>query len=250
MAGAVQAMMLATLTKYRVLGVRFDGGDLMTRGAGFTGGADGKQLTVHGWFRKQGADGVLERIFSTSTAVGGATFRMRLQKNATDGFVLVGIDGAAATNLSIASSNNVFQVASGWVHFIASVDLADVAKRHIYVNDVSDLTVTTYVNSNMDFTVGDVAIGGNADGTSLADMDIAEFALWPGYIDLSVEANRRLFTNNTGVRPRSLGDAITTMGTPLLLFQGPTSSFVNQGSGGAFTVSTGALTNSPTSPSD
>jgi hypothetical protein len=237
---------------YYAAAASFDGtNDYMTRGAGLTSAVDGKLLTLSFWLRKQGSDGVTERVVAGFGAVGASSANIftRCAKQSTNAMALVGENAAGTVILNIASSANTFEVADGWVHFIASVDLTDTAKRHIYVDDVSDLVVTTYTNDTLDLTLADWAIGADADGGTKLTGDLAEVALWGAYIDLSVTANRRMFIDASG-KPVNLAQAITTLGTPLIYQKGPAASFAtNNGGGGNFTV-TGALTDAATSPSD
>jgi hypothetical protein len=81
------------------------------------------------------------------------------------------------------------------------------------------------------------------------EADYSDLRLWAGYIDLSVESNRRLFIT-AGGKPVNPDLPRAILGTPLIDLRGPASAFgTNNGSGGDFTV-TGTLTDASTSPSD
>lgn len=238
---------------YTAVAVNFDGtNDWLTRGAGLTGAADSKLITVSGWL-KVGVDDTLMNVWSSATTAGGATVMHRVQRQADNSLRLIGRNATPSTILTIVSSTNVAQVADGWVHFLFSVDLADTGKRHIYINDASDLaTVDTYTNDTMDFTTGDWSVGAIPAGTGKLTGDLADLWIAPGvYIDFSVEANRRLFID-AGGKPVDLGsDGSTPTGTaPLMFFTNPTATWhTNAGSGGGFTEN-GAITDAADSPSD
>ncbi len=84
--------------------------------------------------------------------------------------------------------------------------------------------------------------------------DVADFRIMPGVslLDGSGDiplAKRRLFVD-AGGKPVDPAVATTALGTPCILFSGDAAGFpVNQGTGGAFTL-TGTLTNASTIPSD
>lgn len=237
---------------YRAPAVNFNGTDTyLTRGAGLTGAADSKLVTGSFWV-KHAVDDVEERYIAGATTVGGATiagFRP-FRFNTNNSLVVFGANAANTAILNIQSS--VDSMAAGvWRHGMYSVDMADTAKRHLYINDVSDLdSVTTYTDDTLDFTLADWAIGARVNAANKLNGDMADFLLWPGvYVDLSVEANRRLFISAAGkpVRPQVAEDAL---GTPLVALYGPTASWhTNKGSGGGFTEN-GALADAATSPSD
>jgi len=240
---------------YRGNAVNFDGtNDWLTRGAGLTGAVDSKLWTVSFWF-KSGANGGTRRIFTTSTAVGGAdNIAHRMLKDATNNFFRAqAINASATTILDIQSSNASLEVADGWQNIMFSVDMADVAKRHLYIDDVSDLaTVTTFTDDTMDFTRAEHGIMAGPDGASKISGDVADFWFATGvYIDLSLEANRRKFIDENK-RPVYLGESgERPVGTsPIIFFSGSASTWhTNRGTGGGFTIN-GALTEATTSPSD
>jgi hypothetical protein len=236
---------------FKARAVRFDGtNDYMVLGGGLPTAADSKMLTGSFWLRKQGADGADEDVINN--IVGVTQGYCRLRKNAANRFTLLLRDGGGTTVCSITSSTNV-TVANGWQHIAFSVDLADTGKRHIYRNDATDLSVTTYTDATVDFTVDNWFVGANADGIVKLDGEVADLMLWPGaYLDLSVEANRRKFID-AGGKPVDPGPYGTRpgLGVPALFLRGPANSFhQHKGTGGSwgFTV-TGSLTDASTSPS-
>ena len=133
-----------------------------------------------------------------------------------------------------------------------SFDMADTGKRHLYINDASDLaTVTTYTDDTIDFTYADWGVGAEADGTAKFNGDMADLLFWSGvYVDLSTTANRRLLINGnkTPVDPDKASGAVATLGTPIVRLTNATATWqTNAGSGGDFTEN-GALTDASTIP--
>lgn len=221
-------------------GATFDGTtDYLTRGAGLTGAADSKLLTFSGWFKW---DGAVEggRVVASVTTVGGATQRTRVHFDSTPGsnrFSVSGYNAAGAQILAAGAAQ--IPVAGRWCHYLFSADLSNAAKRHLYIDDVSDVNVGTHTNDTIDFTMADWGVGALPDGSIKLDGDLADVWFMPGvYIDFSVEANRRKFIDSM-LRPVGLGaDGSLPTGTPPLIFlSGEIAAWhTNKGTGGGFTV--------------
>lgn len=237
---------------YAAKAIQLDGANEgWTKGSDFTGNSDGSAATFSCWVHCQG-DGA-EDVFCTSTsAVGGTTPRLRFQHSTTNRFNILARTSAGTEILNISSTNDITN-ANGWRHVLCSFDVNDTAKRHIYVDDVSDLAVvTTYTAGTIDFTAADWGIGispglGNDLTGLMADMwlDIGT------YIDFSVESNRRKFISETG-HPVYLGanGERPTGVSPILYLSGLASTWnTNKGTGGNFTTQ-GTPNDSSTSPSD
>lgn len=226
-----------------MLSSAFDGtNDYLTRGAGLTGQADSKLVTACIVLAKAGSDGVQERILSGSTALGGGTRAFTVTKLSTNRLAVRGGDGVGADILSIDSAADSMQVADGQQVFTFSCDMADVAKRHLYIGNTSDLSVNIYTNAVIPFTANlDWAVGAQADASGKLQADVARIMMWIGqYTDLSVEANRRMFVD-ASARPANPIAAIAALGAPIVWFEGKPSKFTNRGTGGTFTL-TGTLT--------
>lgn len=239
---------------YAIDAADFDGtNDWMTRGAALTGAADSKRVSFSFWLAKDNV-GTIGRIFSSGTAIGNTRFRF--DTTAANLIQIVGKNAANTTILDVSSSAH--SVASAWIHVLGSFDLADTAKRHLYINDVSELTtVTTYTDDTMDFaSPTNASVGAFTTGAGIINGGLAQLAICPGvYIDLSIEANRRKFISAAG-KPVDLGsDGSTAFGSAALVLQnladgGAAADFAtNAGTGGNFTI-TGTLTTYATSPSD
>lgn len=238
---------------YVAQGVNFDGtNDYLTRGAAMTGAADSKLWTGSFWIRINVAPATNAVILGSVATLGGVAYRTRIQHQASDNkvvFVGMRADGTANADLLFRTNTAISSFPTAWLHLMWSVDRADTAKRHLYLNDVSDLLVNSYIDNPTDFTLGDWAVGAAPDGTTKSNADIADLMHWPGvYVDLSVAANRRLFINGNG-KPVDPAIAIGALGTPIIALHGPTATWeTNKGSGGGFTEN-GALTDSSSGPS-
>lgn len=231
--------------------VRFDGtNDYLNRGGDLTGSADSKSGTLAFWIRSQLDAQNFGVILGNITVIGGGAVRFTSQILSNNSVRVFGRNSAAATILNIGSSAGSVEVADGWVSIIVSWSLANAAQRHFYVNDVSDLNVTTYVDDTIDYTTPQWVVGATDAPGSFIDADMADLMFWQGlYVDLSNVSNRRLFISAAGkpVNPRV---AIAALGDPIIQLTGPTADWhTNKGTGGGFTEN-GALTDAATSPSD
>ena len=238
---------------FRCQSADFDGSaDYMLRGADLTGIADGKKGLLSYWVRLDGGDG--SQLIAFNNAKAGKTF---VSSRETDNKIYVVGRNAATTDILNIRTNATYTASAAWLHVLSSWDLATVGARHLYINDVSDLTVTTFTNDTIDYAAGAAnwGVGGNTDGTNLMNGCLAEIYFDPTtYLDLSVTANRRLFIDATG-KPVYLGaTGQQPTGTQSILYitlpyGSAASAFnVNAGSGGNFTI-TGSLDLGSTSPS-
>lgn len=219
--------------------VKFDGtNDYMTRGAGLTGAADSKKGIISFWFRRDVDTGAAEQILNGTTTVGGALDIFNCEIN-PDAVRIV------CTGLSISSST--IPTSQKWRHFVASWDLATAGARHIYVDGVSDITVTTFTDTTIDYTGGDWSVGGGPNGTERFNGCLSQLYFQPGeYLDLSDAGNLAKFISTTQ-RPVDLGATGTnpTGNQPLILLETVSSDAAtvfatNKGSGGNFAI-TGTL---------
>lgn len=222
------------------IGAVFDGSnDYLSRGGGLTGAADGKLVTLSFWIKLAGDA-------ATDPILYGASGRWVTSKDqTTDNILVEARDSGGNVRLSVNSASNTLKAANGWQHVLASFDMANSSKRHLYIDDTSSLSVSTYTNTDLDFTLSDWFVGIPATPALKLAATLADLWFAPGvYIDFSVEANRRKFITAAG-GPASLGsDGSAPTGTPPLLFLGgPEIStwHTNKGTGGGMTV-TGALT--------
>ena len=221
--------------------VTFDGtNDYMTTAS--AQGADSQRITGSVWIK-----------YSSNTAP------YTLMGQSGVGAMRISYSGGSGNRFDIiarrgSDSTIVFQARCGtwpsvgtWYHYVFSVDLSDVNKRHCYVNDVSSYTNLTYlVGETMNFDIASTRIGANNDGPASNKFNGSIADLWLDfgtYIDLSVAANRRKFIDATG-RPVDLGSngGRPTGSQPEIYLSGAIGAWhTNKGASTGYTL-TGALT--------
>lgn len=222
----------------------YDGSnDYAGRGQALTGAVDSKVGLTSLWIRLD-ADGATQRIMAGAI---GAADRFNVIHLSSNKFRVFGTDAGGTIKLSMAT---VLTYTSGatWLHVLFSWDLAN-DNKFIYINDVSDLAVTTFLDAAIDHTGDEFMVGALSDGSTKVNGCLSE--LWFGleYLDLSVAANRRKFIDAAG-KPVDLGaDGSTPTGTQPLLYLPDGDPSDNKGSGGDLII-TGALTACSTSPTD
>lgn len=231
---------------YSVNAVTFDGtNDWLSKSAEFTGLADSKSGIFSCWFNVGGGAGTYRYL---SSWVSGAN-NIYLTTGNVLRFQMANSAPAVVMDMSTAGT---FGVSATWHHVLASWDVATGA-QHLYIDDVSDKTGTSYSNTTIDYTRGSHATGAwKVTGEGKWNGDLAECYFAPGqFLDFSSAANRRLFIDAAG-KPVDLGsDGSAPTGTaPIQFHTGPTATWhTNAGSGGGMTEN-GALTDASTSPSD
>jgi hypothetical protein len=231
--------------------------DQLSRGGALTGVASGKKGIFSAWLNPSaavvlagGLNGV-GRLFSggvtcvffwreDGTGTGKYTFTVDLRDSGE--VQKIGMETAAITP-------------GNWTHFLASWD-TDANARHLYVNDVSNAVVTTFVSAStiayasaLNWTLGDSS---EQEVGPVGDLyfNSAE------YLDISNVTHRRKFIDEYR-RPVNLGsDGSTPTGTAPIVHlhlddgQAAANFATNRGSGGNFTVSTGTLTTAAISHTD
>jgi hypothetical protein len=216
-----------------------DGTQWLTRGAGLTGVADSKQLTVSVWVYRSSASANGARILSASQVVGTAPSPAinRIVGSNPANLFSINMNNSADTEI-LNVSTGVAIPADTWTHYMASFDLSDPAKCHLYQDDVSTLVTTTFTNDTIDFTRQEWSIAGYPDGTFKLTGGLGDLWFAPGvYIDLSIETNRRKFITAEGLPARLGATGSTPTGTaPRIYMSGAFDSWTNKGTGGAFTV--------------
>lgn len=234
---------------FKPRGVHFDGvNDYLSRGADFTGLADGDLGTLSFWMNPAaevtGGAGILH-------AHTGAANRFRAKITNVSGNNRIDIeawDSGGTSRLDLRTSQFI-DYSNSWYHVVASWDVQN-GLRHLYVDDISDAATSTSSSTNtLDYTAGNWWVGSENSGSSKFDGDLAEIWFNTSYLDLSVTANRRKFITANG-KPAYLGKNGTkpTGSIPLLYLSGKAAAFAtNKGSGGGMTV-TGSLTDAATRP--
>lgn len=224
----------ATLPAYNA--VDFDGtSDYLTRGADLTGIADGKSGIFSCWLRRDGGDATLQRVIANLAG----TLRFHVSKDASNKYIVTGINSAGATILLL-TSTTAYTASPAWMHLLASWDLAATTGT-LYVNSASDLAGgSTLTNDTIDYVTAtpNWAVGADTDATDKMSGAIAELYFAPNqYLDLSVQANREKFILNGA--PVSLGSdgSLPTGVAPAIYLPNRASLFgTNAGTGGNFTI--------------
>lgn len=224
----------ATLPAYNA--VDFDGSaDYLTRGADLTGLIDGKSGILSCWLRRDGGDGTAQRILANLAG----TLRFHLTKDASNKYVVTGINSAGSTILTL-TSNTAYTSSPDWVHLLSSWDLAATTGT-LYVDSASDLAGgSTLTNDTIDYVTAtpNWSVGADTDATDKMFGAISELYFAPNqYLDLSVQANREKFILNGA--PVSLGsDGSLPTGTAPAIYLPNRAALVgtNAGSGGNFTI--------------
>jgi hypothetical protein len=142
---------------------------------------------------------------------------------------------AAGTNILRATST-VSLDDTNWHILLASFDLSNVSKRHLFLDGVSDLSVITYTDDTIAFDVDRFTIGAGVGGADFLDGKIGFLWFNTEYVDFSQEANRLKFFDAFGY-PVDLGEdgSLPTGNQPLIYLNEGFHLGTNLGSGGNFT---------------
>lgn len=229
----------------------FDGtNDFMARGAGLSGAADSKTGILSAWFRIDGGDGTSIYPFNCTGD------RVLLVRGNDNNFVLQCLNTAGSVILDLRTTGGAFVAGSTWRHFLCSWDLATAGASNLYMNDVSNKSISVFTNDTIDYTVADWWIGILTGSFFKWNGAMADFYFAPGqYLDFALVSNRRKYISASG-KPVHLGTtgALPT-GTAPLVYQhladgeAVANFATNRGTGGNFTI-TGTLDTASTSPSD
>lgn len=255
----IQQMLLAGVGAFKVDSAKFNPVVNITRGAGMTGDADGKQGIFSGWFRLDANDGVQEILFENSLSTSSIATRFQILRNASNQFSVLGFN-AASTGILSMNTVGTYVAGTTWRHVLMSWDLLAGAS-HLYINDVSDKSVATLTNDTINYAQGNWQAGAAWNGLQSYNGCMAE--VWFAenqFLDFSVIANRRKFISAAG-KPVRLGvNGETPLGgtKPIAYFHldksETASNFaINRGTGGNFSVnniSGGSVATGSTSPSD
>lgn len=256
--GAVTDIDEAVGTIYEPNAVIFDGtNDYLRHATALTGVTDGTSFSCALAVRRGATSGtgVFPRIAGAQASAGGSTrwsigFQPSNHATTPDSFYVEGKNSSNTTICLFYSSIGVTTL-NVWTVILASYDLTDVAKRHLYIDDVDRFgTVTAYTAAtNVVFSAPFTSIGGNEGGSQKVNGQIAD--LWIDfnrYVDFSVASNRRLFFASNGKLVNKGTTGNTPFGTaPEIFLSGLTADWhTNKGTGGGFTE-IGALTDG-TSP--
>lgn len=208
-----------------------DSGAYLQRDGALTGAANNKRGTLSVWFKTDSA---------------GVNFGIIGDNSVEDLLVFVGplpeIDAWNSGHAQILELQGAQNCADGqWHHLLASWDLADVARRHLYIDGVDVTQPVIFTNDDINWSQPQMSVGLN-NGIGGDGGLLAELWLDNSYLDLSIQANREKFRTAAG-KPAVLGlDGSTPTGqVPLVYLRQQVPDWdVNQGTGGGFTE-TGAI---------
>jgi len=220
--------------------VYFDGtNDYLQNGSTLS---NSKQLTASFWLKYEGGS---TYFFSTQApGVSGLSFR---RVNSNKNLEILGANNSNTSIVSIESNSNTV-LDSEWTHVLISFDLSDPAKRHLYINGVNEFaSASIYLDDTLELDA-QIYIG-SLNSISKAQVELADFWIMDGYIDLSVDANLRKFID-VGGNPVYLGEngELPTGTSPDVFLSGDTDTWhTNKGTGGGLTEN-GALSTALTTP--
>lgn len=244
------------------------GGDFAVNSGPFTGARGPNEF----WGNKAvyagpmaGTPPYLYRTSSLSGASDGKTFSMSFFYNPTDfaydhGIFFIGsgyserlmvrfdaaktlyINGwnSAGSQILTKSSGSALGAAGVTKHICLSIDMADLSKSRLYIDDVSK-TLTNFAHTNDNIALSGsrqhvAAVSNGSTTTQYATGALTEFYFTTTYIDFSQEANRLKFRDAFG-NPVDLAPQIEagTLPTPQIYMRFDPSNFgKNLGTGGDF----------------
>lgn len=230
----------------------FDGTNDFMDAASLSGLVDGKSGIVSFWARFD-ASGAQQVVFNT---VGGPGSGLQIIRLSPFGAMkIAGTNSGGTPRLALPTSSS-FSPGAAWINFLASWDLA-AGVGNFYVNDVSDIGVTTLTNDTLDYAQpSGMRVGANPAGSEKFNGCLAELYFAANqYLDFSLVANRRKFISASG-KPVHLGvtGALPTGVAPTFYLHLDDAEAVanfatNRSGAGDFTI-TGALDTGSSSPSD
>ncbi len=206
----------------------------------------GNTGTISFWFHHNAATWPAAAEVLLDFKDSSSTSKLELRTASSGRLNLVGDNAAGSVILGLLTQTNVFSPQT-WYHVLISWDLANTT-AHFYVNDVelTNFGIATTLDDTIP-AVSQIGVFAQRSGGLITDAAFADVYVSSDYLDLSVEANRRVFVDAEG-NPVDL----TGFGSPHLLLNNAThgSWFNNNGSGGDPVETGGALQTAATSPSD
>lgn len=223
--------------------IDYDGtNDWLTNSSGLTGNTAGKTFTFSA-FVYLPTTGSNKYIMMFGSYANNAGFHVFL--NGSNRLFIRGYSGSSAVlDMNVGSPEVPL---STFMSIVVSIDLANAANRHVYLNDIdvtSSVTWTTYSNANIDFNTTPQWIAHTGSPYPPYKGRLSNVFLDKTYRNLSVTANRRLFVK-ADLSP-AVGQAALN---PLVYvpMSDPTQPGLNQGTGGNFTL-TGVVARSGRGP--
>lgn len=162
--------------------------DYFSRTSDFTGNSDSKTFTFS--FSGYNVSGVARAYSSQTNGSGGIKFTVLINNN------LLRIIAQESSGLVIANFVSTSIIPDDtFFNIMISADLSNSVRRHVYNGDqILSGSWTAYVDDEIDFTGLNHTIGGTSTVVQYRGR-ISNVFLSREYLDLSIEANRRVFTN-------------------------------------------------------
>ena len=212
--------------------VEFNGTtDYLSRSSDLTGNTDSQTFTFSAWIyftHLEGSSGSKHYIHNGNGMTG------YLGNNNTE-LALYGTDSANGFAYWLQIDN--LSPLDGWVNLLVSIDVSDVSKRHVYLDDVlQNPSWNAYdTTKTIDFTSSYWAIASKNDAANKMSGRMTQLFLDHTYRDLSIEANRRLFITSDG---QPVDSATLAALSPILYMPLNEDNSIgkNLGTGGDFTV--------------
>lgn len=226
----------AVAPSFQALGVTTAAGTARwTRGAGLTGSADGTAFFFSFWINLN--DPGSGQVYATTAG------EVVLAISATPK-VFITAENAVGSPIQICvnfTSTTATVTRNAWEHWSGSFDVTNAANRWMRKNGVTEtITVSTFINEQLNFAVGNHGIGANPGGGSPLEASLAEIWIDHQWIP-NTDANVFKFISGAGGFPVDLGSDGTTpgFGQPIMYFSrrnGVADFATNKGDGGGFTV--------------
>lgn len=221
--------------------------DYLSRTSAPTGIADGKQFTFQCVVNSD--------VTSNQDIIAfGDASSPRFTVTLGSTLLISGFNSSGSNRLSASITGNPLVSGRNYI-LTVSIDMSDTAKRHVYLNGVSQtVTWSTYTNEALGFNITGTPryrVGASVDTTpsSYFNGRLGNVFFHTSYIDLSVPANLAKFVTGTGIDAEAadLGaDGSTPLGVQPLIYlpMYGNNAGKNYGSGGDFTVNSGPYTGS------
>jgi hypothetical protein len=204
------------------------------------GMSDSKTFSMS-MFLQPDAAGTGYTVFS-ATLSANSTQRVQCSRNSSNQLQLVFQDSVGTDIFGIVVTSPTVSTSSA--HILISADMADSAKRAVYINGVAaTVSYNSYTNQQIPFSTyvrwGFAATRTSSWAGGKLDGKLSEFYFTTDYIDFSQEANRLKFRDAFG-NPVALTPQIESGALPnpaIYMRFDPASFGTNSGTGGDFTVS-------------
>lgn len=251
----VAQLVPAPAAGYTAQGVHFSstGPQQLTDASPLTGVTDGTVGLLSFWFRAEGSDANVYRIFASQNA--GGTVNAILVDRLNSGCMRLILQNSSGSNLvSTCTTSTVFTAANGnWHHYIASWTMGGSPNIQVFVDGVVDTNgapssgTIAYATGGAKWELVDAGLPMDAD---VADLWFDTGIAFPSQLNLTVSTNLQKFINGGNAVNLGTNGATPSGTSPPVFFSGSTISAwnTNKGSGGGFALVNGPLTAASSNP--